>query len=328
MATHPSRLSKILTPRTFMPLFFGMFVASSVLIRGAAAQAPATEQTEKSDEEIVVELQTRGSEPRRELRFTPEKGSKQTSVMTMDMQISMSIDGQSPPQQVMPAQEMTMEITVQDVDAEGDITYSFEYTEMRVIKDPENPSPAEQAIENAIKPLTGMKGTGVVNNRGFTQSATLDIPEGATPMIKQMLNGMKQAMRRLSSPVPEEAVGVGGQWTVTQSINANGIDLKQTSTHQITELTDEGFSMSVEVEQSAEPQQIKNPSLPANITMTLKSLKTTGSGKSRIMTEHVMPIHADVVVESDAAMTMKAGDRAQEMTTQSTIKTTIKSPVE
>ena len=56
--------------------------------------------------------------------------------MTIDMQMKMSIAGRQPPQTTLPAQKMTLEVVVDDVKPNGDIAYSFTYTDIEVVEDP------------------------------------------------------------------------------------------------------------------------------------------------------------------------------------------------
>src|SRR5438132_2955210 len=69
-----------------------------------------------------VKLLEPGSEPRKVLRLHPKPGDKQLAGMTMKMAMDMKIGEMQNPVKL-PAMNMTMEITVKNVTAEGDINY-------------------------------------------------------------------------------------------------------------------------------------------------------------------------------------------------------------
>lgn len=289
----------------------------------AVAEPP---QLEAATDAVTVKLLEPGTTPRREIRFTPTKGTKQTSIMTMDMQVVVSIGGQNPPSQKMPEQKMTIEIVVDDVMPNGDFAYRFEYTDIEVMDDPNNPSPAAQAIRDSVKPMIGMTGEGVTSNRGITSTAKINVPENAPPLVKNLLGGMKDALQKLSAPLPEEEVGIGAKWEVTQDVTANGMELQQTTVYELVGFVDEGFKLSSETTQSADPQQVKNPALPASMKMMLDSLDTTGGGTSTLLANMVMPVDSTVKVKSKAKMTMNIAGQQQKMDTTTSIKMTLQSP--
>ena len=284
------------------------------------------EVTAEKDDAVVVELIDAGSTPRRELRFAPKPGDEQTAVMTMDMQMKMTIQGQQAPQQKLPAQRITMKVVVDDVKPNGNISFHFVYTDIKVVDDPNNPSPAAAQIQQMVAPMIGMTGKGISSNRGITLSGSVDVPPNAPAPIKQQLDGMKDAINRLSSPVPEEAIGVGARWSVSQRIDANGMKMEQKSIHELTELGDDGFAMTITISQTAGPQQVKNDALPPNVKLSLTSLKTSGKGSSRFVIGSVLPLRASVSAESEVDMLMEIGGNQQRMTTETTIKTSFEPP--
>lgn len=297
------------------------------LVMNASVQAETeTLQSKAANDEVTLKLLDAGAKPRSKIRFTPKKGLKQTSIMTMDMQVVVSMAGQQPPQQKMPGQRMTIEIIVDDVMPNGDFAYRFEYTKMEVVDDPNNPSPAAQIIRDSIKPMIGMTGEGITSNRGFTRSAQINVPDNAPAMIKNLLGGMKDALQRMSAPLPEEAVGVGAKWEVIQNVTANGMELTQTTVYELVAFVEEGFTLSSQTTQTADPQQIKNPALPPSMTMMLDSLDTTGGGTSTLHADLVMPVDSSVVVNSNAKMSMTIAGQQQKMNTKTSMKMKLQSP--
>ncbi len=298
--------------RQVAALWAGIIVCTPFLL---VALATAQEK-EAPPYAVTVELIEAGTAPLRELRLAPKKDATQTAVMTMGMKQAMSIGGQQIPAQNIPATKITIKTSIENVAENGDIAFTYSYTEVDIVDDPANPSPLADIMQSTVKPMVGTTGHIVVTNRGFTQRAELDIPAGVPAQLQQMLEGMKNSMSQMSSPLPAEPVGVGGKWRVVQTMNANGLQLKQTSIHEITQLSEHGFAMDVSVTQNADPQEIKNDALPPGTNIKLKSLKSTGSAKSTIELGSVFPIQTSMKITSQTAMSVEAAGQNQDMTTE------------
>lgn len=302
-------------------------IAFCVLVLQSVTSTVRSEEVTEPPK-ISVELVEPGIEPRRAIRFTPELGAKQSAEMIIDMQQKVSLGGTAMPSQTIPPQKMIIETEVTEVAANGDISFQFEYTDMKVVDDPNNPSPIAATMEQMLAPMIGATGNGVVTNRGLTRKGKLNIPEGLAPQLKNMLEGMKDAMNRLSSPVPEEAIGKGAQWKVVQRLVANGMTLTQTSTHTITDMTEDGFEMSIALDQNADGQQIENPMLPAGTKLNLDSLDSTGSGTTTVVAGSIFPTNSNVSMNTVANMSINVAGQDQKMKTEMTMKMSLRELVE
>lgn len=284
-------------------------------IRAQENQTPA--------DAVTVELIEAGKGPLRELRFRPQKDSMQTSVMTMGLNQAMTIGGQKLPTQNIPATQITIETSVDKIAENGDVEFGYSYTKIDVVDDPANPSPLAAAMSNSMKSMVGTSGSAVINNRGFVQHSKINIPEGVPAQLKQSMEGMQNAMGQMSMPLPVEPVGVGGKWRVIQNVNANGLQIKQTSVLEITELNEDGFSMNVTVTQAAEPQEVKNSSLLPGTKINLKSLQSTGTGKSTLALSSIFPVRTAVTTNSQTAMSIEAAGQTQEISTDMKMELTL-----
>jgi hypothetical protein len=165
------------------------------LLPSANADSPATGG-------VKVELIEPGASPRREIRFKPAQGAKQTAVMTIRMNQAMTMNGNKLPSQNIPPQKITMEVSVNDVAANGDISFDFKYTDFEVVDDPAKPFPHAAALRTMLKPMIGTTGSGVVSDRGLTQKGELNIPKDLAPSLKQMLDSMKKNNDATQLPSP------------------------------------------------------------------------------------------------------------------------------
>jgi hypothetical protein len=304
---------------------FTLQMALLVLVSASPLRAWENEAAATLDA-VQVELIDAGATPRRELRLTPQKGDKETALMIMKMNLKTSVEGQETPAVPIPAQKFTIDVTVEDISAEGDITYSFVYSKAEVENDPASPAAVIQAMNEQLERMAGMSGTAVVSNVGITKSMKLNLPEDIGAAVKATLDSMKDSMNQLSSPIPVEPVGIGGKWKVTQPVKSNGLLIMQTSIHELTSVNGDGFVMDVSIAQTAEPQDVAAPNLPAGVTLKLNSLDTTGGGSSTVDFHAVFPSKSEVKVESKAKMHVEALGLKQQVDTLTTVEMTIQRP--
>lgn len=298
-------------------------VLSLGMIGNLAAQQPVASADADVGSQIVVELIEAGNAPHRQLRFAPKVGDKLSKVMSMKMSQVVTVAGQQPPQMELPGQKMYMDMEVTNVDSNGDIDFQYRYVDIEVVDDQDNPSPIAAQIESMLEPMISTKGTATITSRGLSKKADLEISEELNPLIKSMIDGMRDSMNKLSSPLPEEAVGVGGKWKTVQQLNANGISLEQTSTYEVTELDLNSFTLRITVEQRADPQEVKNAMLPPGAVMKLKSLETKGEGTSRFELNNILPKSSVVTMTSSTSMSISVAGQNQEMTTDMNVDMTL-----
>lgn len=298
---------------------FPALLTSALIVPGGASWADAPD----AEPAVEVELLDAGREPRKAIRFAPTAGDKSTVAMTMKMSQGMTINGAKQPETPLPIQKFTMDINVNDVKADGDVHYGFVYSDIEVLSDPQNPSPALATIQGLMQPMVGSKGSGIVTNRGFSKKGEFEIPENLSPMLKSMLEGMKDSLNQLSSPVPGEAVGLGAKWRTVQNVNSNGIKVKQTIEHEVTAIDEKGLTTTFTLTQEAEPQELKNPGLPPGITIKLDSIDTKGSGTSQLTFDSIFPVLHTTDIASEIHMTISAAGQTQKTTTDLKMQMTL-----
>jgi Family of unknown function (DUF6263) len=291
------------------------FFASIIAIVCLPVQAQ--EATKKPDCEPVVKLIDAGASPKSKLRMTPTMGSKQTSIMTMKIDQAMVMGGQKLPPTPTPAMQFTMEVAVTDVATNGDIAFEFSYPKVGLVEDENVQAAVKEAMKSMLKSMEGMSGSAVVSNRGFTKEADMKLPPKVNAQIKAMIDGMKESLSRVSAPLPEEPIGVGGKWSVTQLISANGMKLSQTSIHTLNKVDGAKYDISVEMTQTAEPQDVKTPGLPAGATVTLESMESTGKGTMILDVTRVFPVSE---VKSDSKISMEMNTGGQDLSMQIDMK--------
>jgi Family of unknown function (DUF6263) len=288
--------------------------------RGVSAPAASSKTPQ-------VELLNPGVEPRQQLRLKPAIDLKETTVMTLKMDMEISAAGRSSPAKS-PVSVMTFQTKVTKVDPNGDIHYESAYTDVDITGDPGNTPPAvRDAMRSTLKSMVGMKGSFIMDNRGFNKGGNFILPEGADNNLKQMVRQMSKSLEQIASPLPAEAVGKGAKWRVSSSSDFSGIKVNDISTYELASWQDGVASVKVSIEQQANPQNITSPQLPAGTTLTLKSLASQGRGATTMRLDRLMPVRSTWSVSSNSEMSAKTAGSSQEspITTKMVMEMTLES---
>ncbi len=274
-----------------------------------------------------VELLNPGVEPRQQLRLKPAIDVKETTVMTLKMDMEISALGRSSPAKS-PVSVMTFETKVTKIDPNGDIHYESAYTNVDITGDTGNTPPAvRDAMRSTLKSMVGMKGSFIMDNRGFNKGGKFILPEGADNNLKQMVRQMSKSLEQVASPLPAEAVGKGAKWRVSSSSDFSGIKVNDISTYELASWQDGVASVNVSIEQQANPQNITSPQLPPGTTLTLKSLASQGRGSTTMRLDRLIPVRSTWSVSSNSEMSAKTAGSSQEspITTKMVMEITLES---
>lgn len=272
-----------------------------------------------------VELLNAGTKPKQELRFKPTVNAKETATMTMSMDIATFISGKPVPKINLPASVMTMEMVATKIDALGNIHYQFTYSDADIVGDRTALPKVIDAMRSQIKKIVGLSGSVIVDNRGQTKAHSLDLPEGLDKNTKEMIEQMSNSINQLSSPVPEQAVGIGAKWRVSSSPNIGGMKLAQVATYQLVSLQNNVATFSVNIKQHAAPQNLIQPGLPVGTTLTLKSFDSQGQGQVTMGLNQLTPIHSTMSMRSNTETNVRHADQVAAIGTKLFIEIAFKS---
>jgi Family of unknown function (DUF6263) len=263
-----------------------------------------------------------GVEPRQPLRFAPQAHEKQTTTMTLQTNVSIAAGGQVLPSMDAPATTMTYESTITQVDDNGDIHYQMYCTGVDVGESPNAPPELHQVLEAQLNNLVGSGGTFVIDSRGSVKESNFSLSENADAMMQQLFDQVSQSVKQLSTPFPEEAVGLGAQWQIAHTLNVNGIELTQKTTYELVSWQDQVATLNVRVEQQAPSQTIAPPGLPPDAKVTLNSMQSQGEGQVMIRLDRLMPQSGTMSMQSAADMNIfqEGMPQAMPMTSTTTIQ--------
>ncbi len=296
--------------------FFALLLTAALPALSLAQDKPATQPApaETAPQRPIVTLLDPGqAENRREIRFTPAVGAVETMIMRMKMGMSMSMGGQEMPPSSLPAQEMTARIAVEKVDQNGDIHYSMEFVDAKVVADDQTPPPMKAVMDAAMSKLVGIHGTAQVSSRGITLGGKIDGGDEMDPQSRQLLESMNQSLQQLSSPVPEEAVGVGAKWQVVLTPRLGGFTQTVTTIYTLIALSAESAKIDIAMSQTAAEQPLESASLPPGTKATIKSVNGSGTGSLELAFARITPTASTMTTKTDVSMTFGAEGQVSEM---------------
>lgn len=266
-----------------------------------------------------VQLLKPGSEPRQLLRWRPAANTQQTLKITMDMDATTSIAGESLPAIPTPTSIVEADVRITRVDPNGDIHAQFTYNNMDTKVDPNVRPEVAEIMRQQLQALVGMNGTFVMDSRGNIKTSDLNIPQGLAPVSQQVLEQLSNSFTQMSTPFPEEEVGRGAQWQVSTTLDFSGMKLAQTAIYELVDLQDNVATLNVSLEQSAAPQNLSLPELPAGATAFLKSLQSTGTGQLTLQLDRIMPALATISSRTNNEIAIKEAENAPEIIISSQI---------
>jgi hypothetical protein len=294
-------MKKVLWIGTALLLSGGCGVMAAVAQQPAVAPKPAA-TAKPAPSRPVVELLSAGAEPRQILRYKPAVKSKQTAIITMNMEMGMSISGEAVPIGNLPGTAITFETLVDRVDPNGDIHYQFRYTKVELVGDSKMPSAQRAQLLTQIQKLKGIRGTVIVDDRGQTKFGKFELPPDLDSADKKMLKQISNSVEQLSSPLPEPALGIGAKWRVSSAPKLNGMQLKQVATFELVGVQAGGMTLNVVQEQQAPPQSISTTQMPTGKALNLKSLVGKGQGQMFVRLDRMVPITSNLSAQIQSEM--------------------------
>ena len=264
---------------------------------------PALPEGKKSKRK--VKLIDPGRKPHKKLRFALKVGQQETMQMTMSSDMALTVGSMSLPKAKLPSTVMKMSMKVTDRTPTGDHRYTYKLTNVGVLREPGVKPEVVKAVKKALQGLQGLSGHAVVSERGFTREASVNVPPGASPQVKQMVQGMEQAMKQLAVPLPVEPIGEGARWKYVAPMTANGMKVVQIMKVELVSLKDKALTLKTVIKQKAKPQTISPPGMPAGASIDLLALKSSGKGEVQMLLNRLVPIKgtSNAKVDMDAKMT-------------------------
>jgi hypothetical protein len=263
-----------------------------------------------------VTLLDPGAAPLETLRYQLSAGMAQTLQMDVTTSLSTTVAGAPAGATNLPTLRAVLSTTVTEVDEAGVATIEFRIDSYEALPTEGTDPMLVQTLTAGLQPLVGISGTSQVDARGATLSASIDVPDTVDPALRQMFDSLERSMGQLSSPLPEEPVGVGARWQVVMAVPdpSTGLVIDQTGTFTLEALDGSEVTVGVELTQSAEPGPLDVPGLPAGSTAELVSMAGMGAGESTFSLDRPAPA-STLTTQVEMVLSVTIGSTTQEVVT-------------
>ncbi len=257
-----------------------------------------------------VELLNPGIEPRQQLRFTPAANTRQTTIMTMNMNMAATIDDQVMPAIDFPPVKMTLEAGVKQIDPNGDAHIELSYSKVEVASNTAFPANVLESIRSQLDKITGMKMSYILDSQGKAKDVNVVFPDDIDPNIKQFVQPMLNSLEQLSnSPFPQANVGVGAKWRVLSSVPPVGLPINQIDVlYEIVSLQNNTVTLKVSTDTKGEPKAVSGvnlPGLPPGMEVNIKSMAIQSNGTLTGRLDQIMPNIGNMSVISNMEFGIK-----------------------
>jgi hypothetical protein len=253
--------------------------------KGAAEPAQVAKAPPALPEAKIV-VENAGSGEKVALRYRFRAGDVATAVIEMKMSAAM---GSGLPTVSLPLMKATMRITNREVKTSGNLVFDFVLESFDVVPAPADPPQMVALVRKALGDTRGMNGGGELTPRGVALSAEIRLPASTNPQLDSVMESVRQQMSQMSVPLPEEPVGEGATWSATTQSSAGGLRVTNRYRYTLTKIEGTRIEMRFDLAQSAEPQELKSPSIPAGTTIRLVRFSGSGAGTLTIDLTGVVP---------------------------------------
>ncbi len=271
-------------------------------VPGAASAGAALQALARADMSLdpggapAMRLLDPGSPPRRKLRYAWRTGQREA--LTMDLRTSATTeegDAMQPEIQLPPV-HVVIAIQPQSVSAEGDLAYAWRVTSTAVNAAPETPSSLAEGMRSEVAAIAHLSGTAAVTSRGLAKGVSFDVASFSDASATgQMVEQIRQTLRDIAAPFPDEEVGKGARWEKVSQLASRDERITQSETFTLVDLAGEAQdakgqgSLDDRLAQTAPPQPLLGSGGPLGAQARIESMLASGDGKTRFDLSRLVP---------------------------------------
>lgn len=245
-----------------------------------------------------VELLDPGAEPRRPLAIDAGAGARQSVEVEVGMTMGLDLDGESIPAETIPATSTTLDFELLEHSHESRVLSRVVLAGAAIVdlgSDLERLKMVNSQFQR--QDPVGRKGTILHGrNRGVVE-VDFPIPAGASPILRHYFGNVRQALRQLTVPLPDEPIGAGARWSASEPLEMTGMRLTQNANYELKELAEDRAVVAVQADLYAEPQLLELPNMPPGARCELLSLEGRAHGDLTLVSGAPFPTAGELVYE-------------------------------
>jgi len=228
----------------------------------------ANAAAQDAEETSTVEIVEAGAAPQRALRHRFAAGVTQPIQLRVQSQMRMTL-GERDNTVPMPILRLDVTFGPTEIADNGNVRYAFLVTDVGISggTDPQ----VDERVQGQIAGLVGAHGQTEMNDRGEVVSFEYELAEGAAPELRQQAGILRDSMTRLLPRFPEEPVGTGAVWRVSDQLNLPNMRVAVATTYRLVSWQGDRIELAVSTETIDENGQ------PANAAR----IEVSGTGRLR-----------------------------------------------
>jgi hypothetical protein len=272
----------------------------------------------------TITMKGTGAAPKHALRYRFRAGATEYAQMDMTMSVAIAFGGRDAPKTSLPTIRTLMRIDAKDVSPSGDVRSEFKTEKVALLSDAKIDAKLREPLEKQLSGLVGMSGSARISSRGFASDVEFALPAHASPSLTGQLDTLRDAVRQMYAPLPEEEVGVGAKWDVSMRLPLKGAFVDVTSSYTLTKVDANGATSDIVVSMTAPPSQnMALDALPPGSKATLLDVTGKGTGTVTSAFSHLVGTGSSRV-SSTSTFSVSAGSEQLEMKMVSDILVVVK----
>jgi hypothetical protein len=274
----------LLTAISFNCLLLPSIAKPPKSIEHKQKSSSTSEQTlDGLESKTKIEMISIGAEPRQILRYRPVINSKQTTKLSIKIDVESSMNGTPTPKNKIPDTTINYETIVNQVDANGDIHYSIKYTDANANGD--------FRLTTGLSKLKNTTGNIVIDSTGQVKSSQLDKQKDSDETSQYLLEQVTQSAKETSVHLPKVAVGNGAKWKVISNDHDEGVITKTTTTYELLKLRGNIATLNMLIDVQAPEQTIQPVGItPGNLKLPSKALNRKEKGQWTVNFNRLLPL--------------------------------------
>jgi hypothetical protein len=213
----------------------------TMLLAGTAAALLFT--ASEAPAQTRLRLLDAGAEPRQLLRYRFSPDHRERVRVEVRMQMALSFAGQSMPPASLPGMRMNMELQSTEVAADGSARISFVLSSAEVFGD----GPQIGQLNQRLSAVSGISGWYRMDTLGNVLETHVERGAAADPLNAAVLRDLEQSLKRINLLLPEQPVGIGARWQVTQELENNGVKMSQTGEFRLRSRSGDRLELDVQL---------------------------------------------------------------------------------
>ncbi len=235
----------------------------------------------------AVTVNDAGTGDKIKLRLKLHKGARSNYAVKVTTSIIQDLGSQTNTIKIPPIIE-DLQLRIMDV-RDGIASFHYEVTGARLDNEGLLSSSQVETLRSYLRRLVGLGRDGKIDDRGAVLSAKVHIPASVPAEARLTLQQFSDQLRTVSVPLPEEAFGQDASWTSKTKLKLSGATVEVSNEYQLARIDGSRFTIDVKQHQSAEPQPIKLPSLPAGSTARVVDWNVEASGEMTLKLANIFP---------------------------------------